>query len=209
MTLIPRPNVHLFAEMFNHLLDSVVMVASTVPRHATTIAARPTALLRRGRVRTIPAQALNEAGIVKSVLVVGMSVHTRRVLVHRVGGLVPEYRTTIPVRQQRRQFVLLIRPRVRKILVVRFVLVNVVQVMRKEFIRRRDIPVVQRTPPYLQAFQGIISVSKSMVIVYRIPLRPYMDVRRSIHAIVRPPTSTLRHATIEHLVGVGHRNCLW
>lgn len=168
MRLVPRPNVHLLAEMFDHLLDRMVMVTSTgVPWHATSIAARTTALLRRGRVRTIPAQALNEAGIVKAISQVGMSVHTRRVFVHWVSGLVPEYRTTIPVRQQRRRFVLLIRPRVRKILVIRFVLVNVVQVMRKELVRWRwDIPVVQRTTAYLQTFRQIISVSKSMVIEF-------------------------------------------
>lgn len=141
--LAPRPNVHLLPKVLDQLLNRVMMVVATAARRSDPTApiARPTALLgrrrRRWRITTVLAQALNKARIVKSAPAVLVSVHTGRVLVHRMGTVLLEEGTPIAVRQQRRQFVLLIRPRVRKILVVRLVLVDVVEVMWKVLVRRR------------------------------------------------------------------------
>lgn len=148
--LAPRPNVHLLPKVLDQLLNRVMMVVATAARRSDPTApiARPTALLgrrrRRWRISTVLAQALNKARIVKSAPAVLVSVHTGRVLVHRMGTVLLEEGTPIAVRQQRRQFVLLIRPRVRKILVVRLVLVDVVEVVWKVLVRRwRGIVVVK------------------------------------------------------------------
>lgn len=173
VVLAPWPNVHLLAKVLDHLLDRVVVVVATTAtatrtRHAA-IATRATALLRGRRcsIRTVPAQALHKARVVKAgstahmvrirrvmALVVVLAVAGRRVLVHRVGGVRFKDRTAVPVRQQRRQCVLVIRARVRKVLVVRLVLVNVVQVVRKVLVRRwragRVARVVQRATTHLK-----------------------------------------------------------
>lgn len=176
VVLAPWPNVHLLAKVLDHLLDRVVVVMATTATAARTrhaaVAARATALLRGRRcsIRTVPAQALHEARVVKAgstaqvirirrvvALVVVLAVVVaagRRVLVHRVGGVRFKDRTAVPVRQQRRQCVLVIRARVRKVLVVRLVLVDVVQVVRKVLVRRwragRVARVVQRATTNLK-----------------------------------------------------------
>lgn len=149
---VPRPNVDLLAKVLNHFLDRVVVVVIVVARHAAAAA------LLRHRVRAVLAQALYEARVVKAVPVVGMPVHAGRVFVHRVGRMTLEDGTPIPVRQNRRQFLLLIRSRVCKIQMIRFVLVDVVKVVWEILVvaiaasrRRRSIIVVQRTAAGLKS----------------------------------------------------------
>lgn len=149
MILAPWPDVHLLAEMLDNLLDRVMMVVTTA-RHspATAIARATAALLRGGRcVRTVPTETLYKTRVVESCpVMVHVFVHTGRVLIHRVGGVRLKQLTPVSVRQQRRQLVLFTCAGVREILMIRLVLVNVVQVVRKELVRRRrGIVVVQRT----------------------------------------------------------------
>lgn len=157
--LAPWPNVHLLSKVLDHLLNRVMLVAAAGPRSDPTASvARAAAILLRGghSIRTVPTQTLDEARVVEAIAVMTVPVHTRRGIVHGVCDVRFEDGTAISVGQQCRQFVLFTRARVREILVVCFVLVNVVQVMWKELVRRRRcVVIVQRPTADLQKIKSV------------------------------------------------------